>query len=297
MQVLYVDTLLLSNLAMNYLSLGLAARLSHRPVTAWRRFLSALLGSIYAVLAVVLSFPLVLHIPALLLLSLLLLHIAFGKMGGKRLLLGIFLVFVLSNLLLGGAAEVLFFYMEQAFGTRTYFGLRSSDLALIAGFLSYFVLKMILRFFSDTPLPNGATVRLVLGNHSLTLPLLVDSGCFLTDPITGKAALLVAVDAVEGFLPKEMFLYLKGRTHSLPEQSFLAKRIRLLPSESVGGKKLLTALRLDGVFLMTSDGKGTELDVLVAFTDEAREFGGYKGILPARVYIAKNEMKARRMMK
>ena len=297
MQVLYVDVLLLSNLAMNYLSFGITALLTHRPLRFGRRFLSSLLGALYAVLAVVMAFPLVLHIPVLVLLSLLLLRIAFGKIGSGKLLFGAFCSFCLSNFLLGGAAEWLFGYMERALGSRTYFGLRSSDVALLAGFGAYFVLKLILRFFSETPVSGGASVRFVLGNHSLTLPLLVDSGCFLSDPISGKAAILVAVNAVEGFLPKEMFLYLKGRTHALPDHSFLERRIRLLPSESIGGKKLLTALRLDGVYLIDRDRKEIPLDVLVAFCDETQSFGGYKGILPACVYMSKNDSKTRRNSK
>ena len=297
MQVLYVDTLLLSNLAMNYLSFGLTAHLMHRPLHLWRRFLASFLGGVYAVLSVLLAFPSVLHIPTLLLLSVILLRIAFGRLGGGSLFWGGFCVFCLSNFLLGGAAEWLFAYMEQAFGTRSYFGIRSSDIALFACFAAYFILKGILRFFSGTPVPNGASVRFVLGNRSLTLPLLVDSGCLLSDPISGKAALLVGVDAMEGFLPKEMFLYLKGRTHALPDHSFLEKRIRLLPSESVGGKKLLTALRLDGVFLLTAEKKEVPLDVFVAFSEDAQEFGGYKGILPARVYLSKNDVKARKNLK
>lgn len=297
MQVLYVDTLLFANLAMNYLSFGLTARLLHHPLGFWRRFLSAFLGGVYAVVSVVFSFPLVLHIPVLLLLSVLLLRIAFGKMGGGSLFLGSYFVFCVSNFLLGGAAEWLFGYMEEAFGTRNYFGLRSSDIALFACFLAYLILKLMLRFFAGTPVPNGASVRFALGNRSLTLPLLVDSGCLLSDPISGKAALLVGVDAMEGFLPKEMFLYLKGRTHALPDNSFLEKRIRLLPSESIGGKKLLTALRLDGVYLITADKKEVALDVLVAFSEDTQEFGGYKGVMPANVYLSKNDIKARRNLK
>ncbi|MBO5652949.1 MAG: sigma-E processing peptidase SpoIIGA, partial [Clostridia bacterium] len=179
MQVLYIDVLLASNLAMNYLSFGITARLTHRPLRLPRRLASSLLGALYAVLAVLLAFPLVLHIPVLVFLSFLLLRIAFGKMGSGKLLFGAFCAFCLSNFLLGGAAEWLFGYMEQAFGTRTYFGLRSSDVALLAGFGAYLVLKLVLRFFSDTPVSGGASVRFVLGNRSLTLPLLVDSGCLL----------------------------------------------------------------------------------------------------------------------
>lgn len=297
MQVLYVDTLLISNMAMNYLSLGLAARLLHRPVSVWRRLFASLLGGIYALLAVILSFPSVLHLPGMVALSALLLLITFGRMGGKRLFLGGLLVYLLSNFLLGGATEALFGFMERSLGTRTYFGLRAADLVLVVGFTAYFVIRLALRFFVGTPLPDGVSVRFVLGSRSLTLPLLVDSGCFLSDPISGKAAVLVAADAMEGFLPKEMFLYIKGRTDTLPQHSFLERRIRLLPSESIGGKRLLTALRLDEVVLVTAGQKKVPLDVLVAFTDERNGFGGYKGILPARVYLGKNDLKLRGKIK
>ncbi len=294
MQILYIDTLLISNLAMNYLSLSLTARILHRSASVGRKLLASFLGGLYAVLAVVFSFSLLLHIPVLLLLSAFILFITFGNMGSGRLFLGGFLAFYIANFLLGGAAEALFGYLEDVFGTRTFFRLRAADIALIVGFTSYFLLKLAFRYFTGTPIAKQVSVRFSLGNRNLTLPLLVDSGCLLADPISGKAAVLVSVDAMEGFLPKEMFLYLKKRTDTLPSRSFLERRIRLLPAESVGGRKLLTALRLDGVFLVSEHGKDIPLDVLVAFSDEGCDFGGCKGILPARVYASKNDKRKRR---
>ena len=64
LQILYADTLFLSNFVMNLLALSLSGGVMHLKYKRRRVLFASMLGGIYATLAVVLVFPGALHILA-----------------------------------------------------------------------------------------------------------------------------------------------------------------------------------------------------------------------------------------
>lgn len=292
LQVLYADTLFLSNCMMNWLALSLTGAVMHVKIKKGKLLLSSLLGGAYALIAVLLAFPGALHIAASFLLSAVLVLIAFGE-AGKR--LGLFLrafaLFYFSSVLLGGGIEALFALMEGAFGTRTDLILRPADLTLVLGFLSYFILRALSRFLSGGALPHSVSVRIVYGDRSVTLPLLVDSGCHLSDPMTGRGAILVSHQALQNVLPRDILRSAQDKRITMPNEHWLARRCRLLPMVGAGGERLLLAFRPDEVRLI-SDG-GT-LDVWVAlYTADTARFDGCFGLFPASFLYGRSGEKGR----
>ena len=291
-QILYADTLFLSNFMMNFLSLSLAGTVMHLKSKRGRFLLSSLLGGAYALVAVLLSFSSALHIVCSFLLSALLVLIAFGEACGTfRLFLRAFALFYFSSVMLGGGIEALFALMEGAFGVRTDILIRTSDVVLALGFLSYFVLRSLSRFLSGGELPHSVSVRIVYGDRSVTLPLLVDSGCHLSDPMTGRGAILVSHKALQNILPKNVLRSAENKHISMPNEHWLAGRCRLLPMVGAGGERLLLAFRPDEVRLL-SDG-GT-LDVWVAlYTADTARFNGCHGLFPASFLYGRGGARAK----
>lgn len=289
LQILYADTLFLSNLVMNLLALSLTGRVMHIKYKRRRVFFASALGGIYSVLAVILSFPGALHITVGVLLSLLLVLIAFGNEGGGfGFFLRTFLLFYFSSILLGGGIDALFSVLEGAFGTRTDFLLRPADAVLIIGFLMYFLLRGITGLLGGG-LPHSVNARVVYGERSVTLPLLVDSGCTLKDPITGRGAILVSADALRTVLPKEVLCAARETGIRIPKDPSLAARCRLLPMRGVGEERLLLAFRPNEVILSTD---GASLDVWVAlYTGGGTSFGGCRGLLPSALLYGRTKEK------
>ena len=285
-QILYADTLLLSNLIMNYLALRLTGAVMHLRETGTRVFLSSLLGGVYAVLAVLLSFHPVLHIIAGGCLSALLLLIAFGRQGGGGLFFRSLALFYFSSVLLGGGIEALFTLLEGVFGTRASAPFRPADLVLLLGFLAYFILRGVTRFLSGGTLPNSVIVSIRYEEKCVSLPLLVDSGCRLADPITGKSAILISASALRTVLPREVLGAAERTRVTIPSEPAVVGRCRLLPMKGAGGEGLLLAFRADEVRLL-SDG-GT-LDVWIAlYTSDITRFGGCRGLCPSTLLYGRD---------
>lgn len=284
-QVLYVDTLFLSNFVMNMLALFLTGGLLRLPRRRLRFFLASLLGGVYATVAVVFSFPALLHIPFSLLLSVFLVLIAFPTVRGFFPLIRNFLLFYLSSILLGGAIDALFSFLSDRLSGQTPRLPSSSDVILLLGFLSYFLIRFLLRLLDGGQTPHSVSVRISFAEKKVTVPLLVDSGCLLSDPLTGKNAVIVSLSALRSLLPQELVGCAKEGMVSMPCSHALAGRCRLLPVEGVSGRRLMLAFRPDSVELLED---GEPLDVLVAlYTGNAKRFGGCHGLLPSSVLFAR----------
>ena len=289
MRVLYADTLFLSNFVLNLLALSLSGRVMHLPTKKWRLYLASALGGAYAVLAVLLALPSVLHIFTGIILSGVFLLIAFGKSGRIGLFLRTLALFYFSNVLLGGAIEALFTLIEESFGARLQAPFRTADAVLVIGFLAYLLLRFVSSLLGGGTLPHSVSVRIEHDGRAVTLPLLVDSGCLLSDPMTGKGVLLVSVSALRSILPREVLSSAERPSVTMPHERTLALRCRLIPMQGAGGEKLLLAFRPDHVVLL-SDGR--PLDVFVAlYTADSTRFGGCRGLLSSGLLYGRSGTK------
>lgn len=290
--VLYLDTLFLSNFMMNLLALSLTGALLHLPYPRRRALLAAALGGVYACVAVLFAFPSLLHIAVGVILSALLLLITFGGSGGRLLFLRTYALFYFASVLLGGGIEALFSVMEEAFGGGGGGRVRPADAVLCLGFLAYLLLSLALRLFDGGGVPRYTPVRITYEGKSVTLSLLVDSGCLLSDPITGKRAIVVSRDALRGIFPEPFLSIGKGGRVEIPRESKYAGRCRLIPASGMVGTALMLAVRADAVILLAD---GAPLDALVAISPKTARFGGAQGLLPLSLLRGRGKKEQRKV--
>ena len=285
LRVLYVDTLFFVNFALDLLSFCFVGLLLHMEKKPWRILTASALSALYAVIAVLLAFPFLLQLLTSVLLFMLLLPLAYRSFGSlKKYLLGVG-IFYFSSVLLGGAVEGAFSLIESLTEMRGDDGPRSSDLVLLFGFVTYGVLYLFSRFVSAETTKRVATVRVTLNGKSATFSLLVDSGCLLSDPLSGKPALLVCLEALSGILPGEITACARSYTATMPYVPQNARRCRLIPAEALGERRLLLCVRADELLLVSSRGrkrKERSLDAYIAILPMGKErFDGLEGLLPA----------------
>jgi hypothetical protein len=123
---------------------------------------------------------------------------------------------------------------------------------------------------------QGASVCFTLFNTEFRMDALVDSGCFLCDPLTKTPVLLLKKEALPhswnvDFLAKQ-----------LEENWDLKKKMRLIFTHSLGQHKTLTAFLVDDVEIRT---KGTQIKITlcIAIDEEGGTYGGYRALIPSSV--------------
>lgn len=291
LQILYLDTLFFVNFALDFLSLLLVGLFLHLKRRLLRLLLSSLLGALYAVGAVLLDIHPTLHIVVSVALSVLLVAVGYRDFVNSGRFFGAVLLFYLSSVLLGGAIEALFSLLEGVLTVREDASLRSSDVILLLGFSAFGLIYAATRFFGNAPIKKAATVRVTLGGKSVTLPLLVDSGCLLSDPISGRAALLVRLEAISSILPSEVITCARSASAYMPRDPATARMCRLIPASSLDGKRLLLSVRADEISVLPEKkGKkdkkdGYLLDAYIALYSVGQShFGGFEGLFPASLF-------------
>ncbi len=267
MEIIYADSLFLSNLLADYLLCLCAARLCALPLRRGRYFMAALLGAAYSVLVFVPGFAF--------LAAPLWKAVSGGAMlltayGGQRRALPCAGVFLALSAALGGALWAL----------ELNFGYIRLDLRLltVCFLLAYGLLRLM---FSAAPGASGHGTRLLeihMLRRSCRLSAMVDSGNCLTDPISGAPVAVVCPGALrELFGPAAPLLDIDDPVELLRSAAAfpeLAGRLRLIPFSALGGGGLLPVFKPDALLI---DGR-EDRDRLVALSPKAAG-PGFDGII------------------
>lgn len=292
LRVLYVDTLFFINFALDLLSLTLVGILLHIRRRLWRLLVASALGAVYAVAAVLFGVPPFLHFLLSLGMSFVLVMTAFRNFGNKGRFLAAIIAFYLASVLLGGVIDALFGVLEGFLPMRFDGALRLSDLVLLFGFAAFGLVYAASRFFGGMPLGKFAYVRITFGMKSVTFSVLIDSGCLINDPISGKPALVVRAEALSSVLPREILACARSKHAFMPRDPDTARKCRLIPAEALGERRLLLSVRPDRLCVLPDKNnrktreKEKELDAYVALlTTEENHFGGFEGVLPSSLLL------------
>ena len=271
MKIIYADTLVLWNAAVDYLLLLAAGKLCALPLRRLRMALGALWGGAYALLAAV--YP------------------AFWGLWTVKLAAGALAV------LLGFGAErrtpralCAFYAMAACFGGAVRFlaSLRgepgdamapvSVRVLLPAFALCYAAAALVFRGRGRERRETLHTVTLVRRGRELTLRALEDSGNALTDPLSGDGVLVADADALAPLFDDAPLLRMDAPEALARLEGEQGRGLRLLPCACVtAGHGLLLCFRPER---MTVDGAARR-DLLVAVSpNRLSPEGRYDAIIP-----------------
>lgn len=281
MTVIYVDTLFLLNALVDYLLLLCAARLAGEPLKRLRFALGAVLGGGYAV-AIFLPGLGFLERPACRLAAAVLMVLA-AFWGSRRLGRQVLIFFALSCAFAGG---VLAISMLGGQGLSLNRGVIYSGMDLKIVLLSaagcYAVLSLLLQKAVRHTSFTGElkAVRLELGERTVELTALTDTGNTLTDPVTGQG---VMVAEGERLLPlfaasqRPSVQELRDPAGALERLTGAGGHFRLLPYRAVGvDRGLLLAVRVDRAVV---DGEDRGAMVVALSPTPVSDGGGYGALL------------------
>lgn len=284
MTVVYVDTLFLLNLTVDYLLLRLSARICGQSVPTLRLVLAAVLGGGYALCAFLpggsfLTQPLVKIAAGV--------GMALTAFGGRKRLLRLTAVFFACSCALGGGVLMVSLFSNRGLTYSNGIPATGVDFKVLclsaAG--SYFVLSLGMRCLGrySKIRQEILPVTLFLDGRTVHLEALVDTGNTLADPLSDARVLIAEWEAVQPLFPKTLLV--EGAIRSPVEGAAAlaaelgAERVRLIPYRAVGVESgMLLALRMDQVVI----GGRKERRALVAICPgKLSEAGNYTALIGA----------------
>ena len=269
--VLYADVLFLIDFSMDFISLYITGKLLHAPMHPLRFAIAAAIGAITSVVSTAYLLPPAAEIMLSIISSAAMAVAAFGR-GSIWIILRRIALLWTSGVLLGGMVTAV---MSLGSGGEIVGGHSGGgSTALI--FLGVALVLVAVEIIGRVSKKKSARVKVTIFNSSAEFSALADSGNLLVDPFSGTPVIIVSSAALTPILTvSERQALTKGTPDGAGNR--LVPRVRLIPSSSVGGEKMLCAFRPDAVQI---DGKN--VTALVAPDEKERGgFGEYDCIVPS----------------
>lgn len=278
--MVYVDVLFLMNFSADFLILSLTARLLRRDYTRTRLLLASLFGGLFAVLEAILLSGMTALLLTLLALLLMVLF-AFGYGNFLRYARTTLAVWLLSTLF-GGIITLVWSYLRVYFGENRVRADTGAKLVLflLLSVFGYLLVRLSARL-AGVGEDRSVRVRITVGSARRTLELLVDNACFLREPLTGKAVIILSKQSAAGLIPNALLTVGEGETPMLSGDE--RRRYYAIVCKTVGGKRVMHGYRPDRIELMHTGGRRL-LSALVGIGEVGRDgFRGCDGIIPSGI--------------
>ncbi|MGI9951137.1 sigma-E processing peptidase SpoIIGA [Moorellaceae bacterium AZ2] len=292
--IIYLDIVLLINLLMDYVILWATARLSQTATSIWRLLGGAAWGALYSLTIFYPAGEPWLWFTAKILVSLLMLFLAFYPVSWQKFLQAVGYFYLVSFVMGGAVLGAL--YLADSFTAPALAGggivignLPYGWLAMAVGaalFLVYWGSLFIKRNFWQSLLRLPVVIG--FNGKRLALKALVDTGNNLRDPFTGRPVIVAEYGALRPLLPPELQWELP-----VPKEPELEKlvaslagtpwaaRIRVIPFHSLGREHgLLLGFKPDEVIVFWEDRLIKVKDVVIGLCwQRLNPEGGYRALL------------------
>ncbi len=268
-RTVYLDLLFLINFSMDFLCIYIAAKIMSARLLVARSVGAAILGGIYSCVSLFIPSGYFFTLLCDLCVCFLICAISFGRK------IGLFfssVVYFAVSMALGGFMTALFNLLNRL-GFSSLEGADDTDGISVWLFLLLAVVSAVFtlwggNFFKRSSKIKRAELRICEGSREKRLSALVDSGNLLREPISGRACVVINSASVQDFFDLELIRLSKNggmeSFESLP--SSLKKRIRLIPTLTATGEKMLVGIRADRLFIDFEKGE-REIDAMLVFSD------------------------------
>lgn len=259
---LYVDVLFAINFSMDFLSLFFTAKLLHKNTAKARILIASLIGGLYGIIDVLVQFPPVIKAIICVLVPFLMCTLALFEKNIKRLIVS-FLMYWATSFVLGGIMSVLYSFANKVFAEYlsnstsevTYNGVR---FFIVVSLTVIFMLIFGKVFVSKKDL-KSASVEVLYEGKSYRFDGLCDSGNIVTDPLSGRAVLLIGM---------------KNELGKIIESKDEMQK-RFIPYSDVTSKGILKGIIPEKIKV-----NNNEVDAIIAPIDKEK-FGDYEALIPA----------------
>lgn len=273
----YLDVIFLENLFINYLILSLTKKFSKKNSKSIRLFLGALLGSSYVLLFFLLPYKIIHELFTKLILSFLIIYMAFMPKTLKE-FLRILAIFYLISFSLGGTILAIL-YMTKYNLYNFWIGI------LIAVLLLYTNWDYIIKKAKEEK--TAYNLKVELFEKQAEIKGLLDTGNRLYDPLSKSPVIVIDVSAIKDLIPENLESVIEEKNldlykvfEVLKEEKWKSK-IRLIPYTSVGQSRgMMLGFKPDKVLI---EGKEIKDVIIGVYKSNIDKYGSYEALIGPEV--------------
>ena len=276
----YLDIVLLENLCMNYIILFATGYIMKLKMKQLRLVLSAMLGGIYAVIAYIEILPIYSSFGMKILLSVLMVYIAYNSKNIKNLLKQLVVFYLISFAFGGSAFALLYFVRPQDILIRNgvYVGTYPIKIALLGGIVGFIITYIAFKVVKTKLHKKDIiyNIEIHIKEKTLKLKAMLDTGNMLKDPISGMPVIVVTKEKLYSILPEKLLdnidKLIGGEAENLLEQveeKEIFTRFRMIPFSSVGKQNgIMLGFKSDQVVIEKEDGTQMKNNVIIGIFNQ-----------------------------
>lgn len=263
---IYADVLFFINFTADFICLFVTEKLTARRTALWRLLIASAFGGSYSLLYIIMP-----ELPAFITITLHLISgllIVFTAFGLKKAIIS-FAVYFLSSSFLGGIISAL---LSAAGNTSEQDG--SIPWWLLTVFITALGVCVFIYLLLCRKKLKSRSCTLTFCHNKLTykLNMLVDTGCFVRDPLSGNPVAVVAAAKLEN---------ISSGGPDADTLNKIGKTARIVWINTVAGRQMLAAFVAENAAIaFLGDKKGKKLSLTVAIDVNTDNYNGYDGIIP-----------------
>lgn len=272
---IYIDVVLIENLCMNYIILFATSYILKIKVNHIRLIISALLGGIYAILAYMQILEIYSNIFMKIILSIVMIYIAYNPKNIKKLVKQI-VIFYLTSFVFGGCAFALLYFVkpeEILMINGSYIGTYPIKIAILGGIVGFTTTVIAFKIVKAKLNRKDmfCQIEIYFNEQSVKTKAIIDTGNMLKDPITRLPVIVVEKDILSRILPYKILNNLERIIGGdVPNEIYedenleYIKRFRVIPFSSIGKQNgLLLGFKADKIITNIDDNEETINNVIV----------------------------------
>ncbi len=232
---LYIDMVFIENFVINFFLLQAVTIILRLKIKNIRLLISSMIGGLYVIAMIVWPNRLYSLFISKIVLSGLMILVSFSK-ESMLTMIKAYILFILSSFVLGGI--ILAFS-----GTVNNMGLVSIKSIVFSVLLLLIIFSLLRELIMKKYKNCDYKIKIYFLEKSITIPALVDTGNFLTEPISKTPVIIVETPVLEDFLPDDIYKVLnKGEWYeNNSNQDKWTAKIRYIPYNTIDNENKLMA--------------------------------------------------------
>lgn len=251
----YIDIIFLENLFMNCIILFATAVILKLPIKIVRILISGIIGSIYAVIIYTSKLQIYSNLFLKIALSAVMVYVAFNPSKIRGFLKNL-MIFYLVSFTFGGVTFALLYFVKPqniSFQNGVLIGVSPIKIIITGGIIGFVIITISFKNIKGrlTKKDMICNLEIIQKDKKVKVKAIIDTGNFLTDPITKMPVVVVEKEKLIDIFPKSVLEntidFVNGDNTEMEE--YLSK-IRIIPFKSLGKENgLLLGIKVDGVII------------------------------------------------
>lgn len=264
----YLDIVLIENILMNYIILYATGFIQKNQIKQIRLILSSILGGVYAIISYLNIIPIYSNFFMKVLLSIIMIYIAFNIQNIKKLLKTI-LLFYLSSFVMGGCALALLYIINPQninFENGVLIGTYPMKVTLISGVIGFLIIQIAFQINKRQMKKKDmiCNLEISINKKKINLKAYVDTGNMLKEPLTNVPVIIVEKEKLNNIININIEEILGGDDKKLTNLKF-----RIIPFKTIGKENgILVGIKPDFVKIKFEDNEKYIENVIIGMYDK-----------------------------